>query len=87
MHEASLINALVGKVEKDAASENARRITRVHVWLGVLSHMSSAHFRAHFAHAPTGTVAEGAALEVEVSGDVTDPHAQDLLLKRVEVET
>lgn len=87
MHEASLINDLIGKVETLAAAERAQRVTKVSIWLGALSHMSAPHFREHFAQASTGTVAEGAALDVEVSADLGDPNAQDLLLKRIEIET
>ncbi len=86
MHEASLMKDLMGKIETLGEAENARRVIMVRVWLGALSHMSPEHFREHFAHSSSGTLAEGAALEFEVSGDISDPNAQALILQSIEVE-
>ena len=33
-----------------------------------------------------GTALEGAQLQIDLSTDLSDPHAQDILLARVEVE-
>ncbi len=87
MHEASLIRDLMQKIDALAADERAQRIVGVGVWLGALSHMSADHFREHFIRASRGTIADGAALNIEVSTDSSDPNAQSLLLKSVEVET
>ena len=87
MHEASLIRDLMQKIDALAADERAQRIVGVGVWLGALSHMSADHFREHFIRASRGTRADGAALNIEVSTDSSDPNAQSLLLKSVEVET
>ena len=87
MHEASLMNDLMNRIESIARAENARRITGVSVWLGAFSHMSAAHFTEHFEQAATGTVAEGAALDIVVSDDTSHRNAEDILLKSVEVET
>jgi len=57
----------------------------VTVKVGVLSHISPEHFREHFLHASRGTVAEEAQLHTEVLTDVTDPHAQEVLLESIEV--
>ena len=81
MHEASLMRGLMAKMEEIAGTEDAR-IVRVSVWLGALSHMSAEHFEASAA----GTRAEGAELSVTVSTDISDPHAQDILLESVELE-
>ncbi len=86
MHEASLINALIEKIQTIATDTNAQKITKVSVWLGALSHMSEAHFKEHFDHASKGTIAENAPLEIELSEDITDTNAQDLVLKTVEIE-
>ena len=86
MHEKSLIDNLVKKIEALAAAHGADRITGVKVRLGALSHISAEHFREHFEHETGGTIAEGASLEVEVSEDLNDPHAQDILLVSVDVE-
>ena len=57
------------------------------VWLGALSHMSAEHFREHFDRDAAGTLAAGAELDCATSDDIADPHAMDVLLKDVEVET
>ena len=87
MHEASLMRGLMRKIQEVAASEGAAGIVAVEVWLGALSHMSKAHFAEHFAQASTGTMAEGARLDVTVSEDTAHPNAQDILLVSVEVKT
>lgn len=85
MHEASLMRGLMAKMEEIAGTEDAR-IVRVSVWLGALSHMSAEHFAEHFEASAAGTRAEGAELSVTVSTDISDPHAQDILLESVELE-
>lgn len=87
MHEASLIRNLMRKIDSLAETEDAKRVTTVRVWLGALSHMSADHFQEHFEQASKATIAEGAELEIEVSADIRDPNAQELLLQSVEVET
>jgi hydrogenase nickel incorporation protein HypA/HybF len=89
MHEASLVNDLIRKIEHVARADPAGRggrVAGVQVRLGALCHMSAEHFREHFQHAARGTLAEGAVLDVEVSKDLDDPHAQDLLLRSVELD-
>ena len=85
MHEMSLINDLIHKMEGIARQRNASRITKARVRLGALSHISADHFRDHFVEGTKGTVAEGAALEIEIAEDFADPHAQDILLISVDV--
>jgi len=87
MHEASLIRDLIAKVTTLAAAQGAVRVTRVSVWLGALSHMSPQHFHEHFATDARGTIADGAALDIETSSDIGDPNAEALLLRSIEVET
>jgi hydrogenase nickel incorporation protein HypA/HybF len=86
MHELSLMKDLLRKVEAVAAEQRARAVVSVRVRLGALSHVSSDHLREHFTRAARGTVAEGARLDTEVLTEVTDPHAHEILLDRVEVE-
>jgi hydrogenase nickel incorporation protein HypA/HybF len=87
MHEHGLMTDLMRRILKTAESEKAQRVVSVSVWLGALSHMSPGHFGEHFEQAAAGTIAEGAALDVATSDDIHDPHAADVLLKGVEVET
>jgi hydrogenase nickel incorporation protein HypA/HybF len=86
MHEMSLVNGLIQKLEFIARDERARRIVRLKVKLGALSHMSKDHFQEHFERATRGTVAEGASLDVEELLDIHDAHAQDIILESVDIE-
>jgi hydrogenase nickel incorporation protein HypA/HybF len=86
MHESSLMTGLMRQVHSIARSQNATKVAGVKVKLGALSHMSPEHFRGHFEVAARGTLAEGATLAIEVSPDLNDPHAQDILLESIEVE-
>ncbi len=81
------MRSLMRKIDSLAAAEGANKVTTVRVWLGALSHMSAAHFQAHFEQASKAMIAEGASLEIEESTDIDDPNAQDLLLRSIEVET
>ena len=85
MHEASLMNGLMRQVEAITKQEGARKVTKVTVWCGALSHMTEAHFAEHFDQAAKGTLAEGALLDVTVSDDLTDDRAQDVLLEAIDV--
>ena len=87
MHEASLMRDLMHKIDTLASEQNATRVTRVQIWLGALSHMSADHFREHFKHSSPGSIAVNAKLDIEVSQDINDPNAQDLLLKSIEIES
>jgi len=86
MHEFSLINDLMWKIDAIAREQGARRVVGVKVRLGALSHISPDHFREHFEAAATGTIAEAARLDIETLREERDPHAQDILLDSVEVE-
>ena len=86
MYEMSLIHDLIKKIETIAKKNNASKITQAKVRLGALSHISADHFREHFVEATAGTVAQGAKLNIEIATDITDPHAQDILLISVGVD-
>lgn len=85
MHEQSLMNDLMAKILAVAEENNATKIVSVGVWLGALSHMSPGHFREHYEESSNGTIAEGAELKIELSEDVNDPNAQEILLRDIEV--
>jgi hydrogenase nickel incorporation protein HypA/HybF len=86
VHEFSLINDLIRKIESIARDQGARRVVTLKVKLGALSHISAEHFREHFEAAARGTIAEGGRLEIEALTNEYDPHAQDTLLESVELE-
>jgi hydrogenase nickel incorporation protein HypA/HybF len=86
MHEQSLMADLMRKINAIGEEQRAKKITCVKVRLGALSHMSAEHFREHFVLAAKGSCAENAQLDIELSTDLNDPHAQDIMLDSVEVE-
>jgi hydrogenase nickel incorporation protein HypA/HybF len=86
MHEASLMKNLMRQIEEVARSEEATAVTGISVWIGALSHMSAEHFAEHFEESAAGTVAEGAELDVTVSDDINDAHAQEILLQAITVD-
>lgn len=85
MHELSLMNDLMAKIQAVADQHQVSQVTRVEVWLGALCHLSAPHFTEHFEDAARGTVAEGAKLDIELSGDIHHPQAVDICLRSVDV--
>ena len=86
MHEHSLIADMISKIEAIARENHAQRVVKVRLRLGALSHMSPEHMREHFAAAAQGTLAQGAVLESELSTDIDDPRARDIVIDSVDVE-
>lgn len=86
MHEASLINDLMSRIQQIAEAEDAKRIVGVSVWLGALSHMSESHFHENFQQAARGTIAESAKLDITLSTDDEHPDAQSIRLESVDIE-
>jgi hydrogenase nickel incorporation protein HypA/HybF len=86
VHEASVMRGLMAKLESITREQHATRVKKVRVWLGALSHFSAEHFREHFRDASYGTCAENAAVEIEVSTDIVDPRAQELILESIDLE-
>jgi hydrogenase nickel incorporation protein HypA/HybF len=69
-----------------ARSTGSRRVTGAKIWLGALSHLSAEHFREHFVIEARDTFAAGAVLEIEVSCDSDDPHAQHIRLESIDLD-
>lgn len=86
MHERSLIDGLVKRIESVVRAAGAERASVVRVRIGALAGISADHFREHFESETRGTVASGARLEISVSDAVADPTAQSILLESVDVE-
>jgi hydrogenase nickel incorporation protein HypA/HybF len=86
VHGQALMNDLMSKIEAEVRSEGGRHVTRIRVRLGALSHFSEYHFREHFVDASRGTVAEGAAVEVELAADPTEKNAEGVVLESIELE-
>jgi len=86
MHEKHLLAELVEKAEQVCREQGALRVTRMHVFLGALSHLTPEHFREHFEQESRGTPVEGADVTFTLGEDVNDSRAQDVVLLDLEVE-
>lgn len=86
MHESGMIKGLLKKVDSILDSEPAGRISALRVWIGPLAGISADHFREHFVHDAMGSSAQDATLLIEMGDDPTDPNAQCILLKGIDVE-
>jgi hydrogenase nickel incorporation protein HypA/HybF len=86
MHEQSLMTDLMNKINAIGQDSKAKSIVCVKVKLGALAHISADHFREHFVLAAKGSLAEHAQLDIEVSTDLNDPQAQEIVLDSVEIE-
>jgi hydrogenase nickel incorporation protein HypA/HybF len=86
MHEAGLVKDLIRKVDAMVVSQGGKRAKTVKVRIGTLSHLSGEHLREHFEAAAQQTYAAGATLEWEMVEDLSDPHAQDIMLESLEIE-
>jgi hydrogenase nickel incorporation protein HypA/HybF len=86
MHETAIVRDIVRRITELAGAANARRVARANIWLGAFSHLTADHFREHFTVEAKGTVAETAAIEIQVSTDVTDPHAQQVRLDSLQID-
>lgn len=85
MHELSLLNNLMMKINALARENNCTEISAVKVWIGALAHISAEHFREHFDQAAKGSVVENAQLLVELSADQQHENAADILLVSVDI--
>ncbi len=86
MHETGIVRSLIRQLERTAIKSGATRISAVSVRLGALSMFSSAHFREHFNEEVRGTVAENATLSILTSEDISDPHAQNVMIESISLE-
>lgn len=86
MHETEIVRSLIRQLEQTAIESGATGISAVSVRLGALSLFSPAHFREHFDEEAGGTLAEKATLSILTSEDVSDPHAQDVMIESISLE-
>ena len=86
MHETALVRDIIHRIEDLGLATGARRVTGAKIWLGALSHLSADHFREHFAIEARDTCMDGASLDVEVSDNPDDPHAQHIRLLSIDLD-
>ena len=65
MHELALTESIVEIAVEEARKQGARRVTRVFLDVGALSHVEPEALEFCFAAVANGTAAEGAKLEIE----------------------
>lgn len=87
MHERALMEDVVRKVLAVADAEGAGSVARIRVRLGALSHFTPEHFVEHWVDASRGTIAEGAAVDATMDGDLAGEAAQGVVLEAVEVRS
>jgi hydrogenase nickel incorporation protein HypA/HybF len=85
VHEHSLINNLLDKIQHLAATEDGRLIA-AKLRLGALAHISAEHLREHFERATAGTKLAGLSLVIEEQSDIHHPEAQDIILDSLEFD-
>ena len=86
MHEQAMLQDLVRKAEEVAHREGAGPVTRVRLWVGARSHLGGPELGERWADAVAGTVLAGARVEIEVSRDPTDPNAESVVLRSIDVD-
>lgn len=86
MHELSLFKDLMHKIASISQEHEGKKIVKMKVKLGALSHLSAPHFQEHFDSFSKGTAAEGAELEMIEDQDERAPYAQSVILESVEIE-
>ncbi|MGZ3775659.1 MAG: hydrogenase maturation nickel metallochaperone HypA/HybF [Pseudobdellovibrionaceae bacterium] len=85
MHETGLLKNMLKTISDLAERENAKQVASITIQIGALAQISPEHLQEHFDIESKGSIAEGADLIVEVSDNVIDPHAQEIILKNIEV--
>lgn len=85
MHEFGLIRDLFKKINDIATQEKASIVTKVHVELGALAHISSEHFREHFDELRNTSKAKDAELIITENPDQNSPYAQEIRLLSIDV--
>jgi hydrogenase nickel incorporation protein HypA/HybF len=85
MHEHSLMNDLFKKINEIALRENVTSVTKIHVKLGALAHISPSHFMEHFDEMRKDTVAEFAEVIITEDTNIDASFAQDITLVSVDI--
>ena len=85
MHEEALFRDLRQKLEEVALRANVRRIRRIVLRIGALSHVTERTLRSRWDSVMAGTPAEGAWLTIETLTDPNDPRATSIELVSVDV--
>jgi len=86
MHEEAMLHDVVRKATEVARREGASRVTRIRLWVGARSHLGGPELKDRWAHAVTGTALSGAEVEIETSSDRSDPNAENVILRSLDVD-
>lgn len=66
MHEQALIKDIINKIVQEAQHHKAKKVLKLKVKVGRLSHFTAQSFREHFYHAAQNTSASNAVLEINI---------------------
>lgn len=82
MHDRSIMDSLIRKVEALARENGALKVTLIRVELGTMAHMDERHFLEHWEESSRGTIADGAGVEVRASAQPFGVFLVDVELER-----
>jgi hydrogenase nickel incorporation protein HypA/HybF len=86
VHEEAVLRDLVRKVSEVAGAYPGKRVQRIQLWVGALSHITGAQLTDRWPVAAARTAAEHARVDVSTSTDLADPRAQGVVLLSVDLE-
>jgi Zn finger protein HypA/HybF involved in hydrogenase expression len=86
VHEQAVLADLRRKLIELGTAEGGRRIRRVHVRVGALSHVTAAALRRAWSDTVHGTPAEGAELAVVTGTELADAAATGVLLTSIQID-
>ena len=86
MHEEAMLKDVIRKAEEVARQEGATRVTRVRLWVGARSHLGGPELRARWMAAVRSSPLSEAEVEIETSRDPTDPNAEGVVLRSLDMD-
>jgi hydrogenase nickel incorporation protein HypA/HybF len=86
VHEEAVLRDLVRKVNEVASAYPGKKVQRIELWVGALSHITGPQLSARWPTAAASTAAEHARIDVSTSTDLNDPRAQGVVLISVDLE-
>jgi hydrogenase nickel incorporation protein HypA/HybF len=85
MHEYHIVEAMVKQALAEAEKHNAKKVTRVNLAMDKTSGLSQDSVRMYFENISSGTILEGAKLEIKIA--CTPQPGPGLYIENIEVES
>lgn len=80
MHESRLVTDILTEIDRVAAANGVDHVSVVRIEIGALSHVTPDGLAGHLSMMSTGTVADGAELDITKSTDSDAPDALEVRL-------